>query len=411
MNKGIIKRFLVVVCVVTFFMPASLSAHDFGLILNQNSSFGGSGGDTDVDYEAALIPRFSMLIGDYGDLFLSASLTVAYEHEQWRFVPELLRTEFSWNFGGTDLRLGRMMYSDPMNLVAVGLFDGARLSHHTEMGTFGIGLWYTGLLYKGRANIVMTDADSRSAHEDLDWGDFFNTYFASRRLMAALYWEHPSVAELLQLNAALIIQADLNNRSSAYHSQYLIAKAAVPFQRFIFELGGAVEIAQSVSGGSTDFYTALAADIGVHWMPPAPFHNMLSFTCRFTSGRSGSGSMSAFTPITALSYGNILKAEIPGLSILSLNYTARLHQTFSAAVAVSHFIRSDTETYAAYPLNGQSSNNSFLGTEFFARAIWSPVSDVTLNLGAGAFLPSLGNVASNADPLWRIEMAAIFALR
>jgi len=411
-GKGLFSfRLFPVLFVLIFLVPVSLSARDFGLILNQSAGFGGAGNDTAFDYEAVFVPRFSMLIGDYGDLFLSASVKAAYENEEWSILPELLRNEFIWNFGGSDLHLGRMAFNDPMNIAAAGLFDGVRLSRHTMTGTFGVGLWYTGLLYRNRANIVMTSDDSAAMNEELDWGDFFNTYFASRRLITALYWDHPSFAELLRLNVALIGQVDLNGRDRAYHNQYLIAKVSFPYERFIIELGGALETAQAVNGGSADFYIALAGDIGFHWMPPADFHNMLSLTGRFTSGSAGSGGGSAFTPITAMSYGEILQAEIPGLSIISLSYTARLHRTFSVGLTASHFIRSDAETYTAYPLNGEPSDNYFLGTEFFGRFIWSPVSDVSLNLGAGAFLPSLGNVATDADTRWRVEMAVTLALR
>ncbi|MCL2192457.1 MAG: hypothetical protein FWB78_03550 [Treponema sp.] len=408
-RKGQSWHLIVVFSILVLVAPVSLGAYDFGVILNQNIGLGGIGNNTNVDYEAALVPRFSALLGDYGEIHVSASLKMAYANESWGFVPELLRTEFFWNFGDADLSLGRILFADPMNLVAAGLFDGARFARHTAMGTFGVGIWYTGLLYKNRTRISMTSDDEALQATELDWSNFADTYFASRRLMAALYWEHPSVAEMFRLDVALIGQVDLNNRDSAYHSQYLIAKAAMPFQRFIFELGGAMEIAQEVGDGETNLYIALAGDIGLHWMPPAPFHNMLSFTGRFTSGRAESGSMSAFVPITAIPHGDILEADIPGLSVLSLNYTARLHRTFSTSLAVSHFVRSDSGTFTAYPLD-ESSNNFFLGTELFARFIWSPVSDMSFNLGAGAFLPALGDVAPNADPLWRVRLVVTLAL-
>ena len=411
MNKRGIKRLFPVFMMLTFLVPASLNAHDFGLILNQTLGATRAGGDSAADYEAALVPRVSFLLGDYGDLFLSASLKVVYENQEWNLVPELLRNEFSWRFDNLDLNLGRMMYTDPMSLIAAGLFDGVRVSYHSSIGTFGAGLWYTGLLYRNRANIAMTAEDAASLGQSLDWGNFSNTYFASRRLMTAVYWDHLSFAELLHLSAAFIAQADMNGRDNAFHSQYLTAKAVMPFQNFIFELGGALGFAQAVNDG-TDFYTALAGDIGVHWGPPAPFYNMLSFTGRFTSGASESGgSRAAFTPITALSYGDILNAKIPGLSILSLRYTARPLHTFSAAFTISYFIRSDTETFTAYPLDGQPSNNQLLGAELFTRFIWSPVSDISLNLGAGAFLPSLGNAAPNANSRWLLEASAAMALR
>lgn len=411
MSLPLRARLLPAILALAFLMPASLGARDFGLLLNQRLWFGNASGSTDADYWAVLLPRFSALVGDYGDLFLSASLTAARENEEWNVVPELLRNEFSWRLGRTDLRAGRMVYADPMGLVAVGLFDGVHLSYHTMMGTFGIGLWYTGLLYSRRARISMTPEDAAAMNEEVDWGDFFNTYFASRRMVTALHWEHPSFEELLRLSAALIIQTDLNGRSSAYNSQYLITNASMPFRQFIFEFGSAIELAQSPGGDDANFQTAFAADVGLHWMPPTPFHSMLSFTGRFTSGKAGSGSRSAFTPITSLLHGSILRAEIPGLSVLSLGYTARLRRDFSAGLALSHFVLSDAYTYRAYPLNGQRGSGYFLGTEFFGHLIWSPVSDISLNFGAGAFLPSLGNVAPRTDPLWRVIMAATLALR
>jgi len=403
MSKIIVLAFLL--------LPVSLNAHDFGLLLNQNLMLDGTGSDSNVDYEAALVPRFSMLVGDDGDLFFSASLKVVHRNNSWNFVPELLRNEFIWSFDDMDFHLGRMMYSDPMNLIAVGLFDGAMFSFHSMMGTFGAGVWYTGLLYRNRTKIAMTQADAELLATPFDWDDFAGTYFASRRFMAALFWEHPSLAEMFRLDTALIAQVDLNGEDNSFHSQYLVARASMPFGGFIFDLGGAVETGQSTNGNGTDFSVGLAGSVGVHWMPPAPFHNMLSFTGLFTSGRfDDDGSMSVFTPVTALTHGNVLRARIPGLSILSLDYMARLLHTFSAGLNVSHFVRSDRGTFTTYPLDGEPSDNYFLGTEFFGRLIWSPVSDLALNFGAGVFLPALGNVAPDADPRWRVELSVTLAL-
>ena len=390
MNKIIIRRLFIAFSIFAFLMPASLNARDFGLILNQS---GGTGSDADFDYTALLLPRISFLIGDSGDLFISASVEAAYENGEWNIAPELLRAEFSWRSGNTDFSLGRMMFSDPMAIAAAGLFDGVRLSHHTISGTFGAGIWYTGLLYRNRANIAMTESDETSAWS---FGDRLDDYFASRRIMWALYWNHPFIAEMLRLNITMMGQFDVNGRDSAYHNQYFMARASLPLQRFIFELGGAFELAQATGNGNndgTDILTAFAADAGIHWAPPAQFPNMLSLTSRFASG--GSGNSSAFTPITAATYGEILQAEVSGLCIISLNYTARLHRTFSASMNLSQFF---------------STGNSVdsLGTELFGRFIWSPVSDLSLNLGGGAFLPA---ATTDEDPRWRIELAATLALR
>ena len=400
-------------CIITLsiflvFAPLSLAAGDFGLLLTQIGGVGGSGNESDSDYEISLLPRFLNLFGDSGELYISASLRAAYENEDWRIVPELLRTDFSWSLGNYDFRLGRMVYLDPMSLIAVGLFDGASISyHHAVHGTFGFGLWYTGLLYKNRANISMTPGDAYDMAEELNWNNFADTYFASRRLIAALHWEHPSFMERMMLNAALLCQFDLNNRAVSYHSQYLIARAAMPFGRFIFELGGALEYGQWIENSNTYFQLAFAADFGVRWLPPLHFDSMLSFTGRFTS--PDSGSFSAFTPVTALSFGDILRTEISGISFFALSYIARIHHTSSVEFSVMHFIRSDNVTYTAYPVT-EPTNNRSLGTELFGRFTWSPASDLNLNFGAGAFLPALGNVAPDANARWRIELSVTLGL-
>jgi hypothetical protein len=394
--------------------PTGAGAMDFGLLLNQRAEIDDRRFDEDgiggITYEAALIPRFSLLLGDYHTLFVSGSLQVIREDEEWRLLPELLRTEFWRQAGDTELRVGRMIYADPLNLVAAGLFDGVQFSRNTWRGTFGAGLWYTGLLYKNRANISMTDSDGQNLETETDWDDVWNTYFASRRVMLALYWDHPSVAELFQINVTLLAQADVNDLDISYDSIYLIGRVVMPRQRFIFELGGALEGGRLVTGDDTDFRIAFAADAGVHWLPPTQVYSMVSLTGRFTSGQAESGPVSAFTPITAMPNGYFLEGGISGLSVLTLTYTARLHQTFSAGLSASHFVRSDRGTFTGYPLGTQSGGNFFLGTEFFGRLIWSPVSDMSLNLGAGVFLPALGNSAPDADPRWLVELAVTLAL-
>ncbi|MCL2381816.1 MAG: hypothetical protein FWC64_09550 [Treponema sp.] len=415
------SRLFFAACVFAFAVllaPLPAPARDFGLLLNQSAvaagDVAGNGGGEDwgADYEAALIPRFSSSIGDAGSLYLSASLAAVYEASEWRFVPELLRAEISWGMGAWEFSAGRMIWQDPLRLVSSGLFDGARVARHTPRGTFGAGLWYTGFLYKNRVNIAMTDDDTVQLQTELDWDSFADTYFASRRAMAALYWQHPSAAELFELSFALIGQADLNDRYIAYHSQYFVARAALPLSRFIFELGGAVEAGQTVAGGSTDVSLGLAADAGIHWIPAAPFPNMLSLTGRFSSGYIEGTPLDAFRPITALPHGEVLRAEIPGLSTLGLRYTARLRPEFSLSLSAQHFVLSDLATFTAWPLTGGgTAGGYFLGTEFFGRVIWSPVSDMTLNLGAGVFVPALGDAAPSEAPRLLIELAAIFALR
>jgi hypothetical protein len=304
-----------------------------------------------------------------------------------------------------------MPYADPLDFVANGLFDGARFSYNLPAGTFSAGAWYTGLLYKKKANIFITDYDRQKFEAELDYGKFSDTYFASRRLVASAGWEHPAIAELLRLRLAVTGQIDLNGKDDFCHSEYFTLKAGLPIQSFLFELGGGAQVMQVRAGGEDDTLIGLAGEIGAYWMLPTLFSSRLSFTGYFSSGRKDDDStMSAFIPINTKSYGDILEAKFSGISVLSLDYIARLHQTFSANVSAKYFIRSDKGTYKGYPVSVKDDGGYSLGAEFFAQFLWSPVSDLRLELGGGVFVPGMGDAAPKNDPLWRIKAGLVLAL-
>ena len=395
------KYLLLFLSVLLILVPCiSLWAVDFGLVLDQTPGFGGYGSDGQFDYSGMLIPRLSGLLGDNGEFYVSAGLRVDYSNKTWAIVPELLRTEFSWNFSSGDLKFGRMHYSDPLGFIAEGLFDGVRFSLDTEAGTFSAGTWYTGLLFKNRADITMTSADLQSVAEATDYSDFINTYFASRRIISALEWENPSLGELFRVNLAFLGQSDLSD-GDRLNSQYVLGKIAMPYKAFVFSLGGCLELIEAHKEANR---IALAGELGINWELPTSIEDQLSFLGRFSSGVVKDGSVVAFLPVTTECQGEILKPKLSGISILSLDYVARLHRNLSVDITSSYFIRSDLGTFS------YGSDGYFLGNEFLGRVLWSPVSDIQLSLGGGIFLPSLGNAAPKADNLWRVELNVILAL-
>ena len=379
-----------------------LIAHDFGILLDQNAGYGGIGAESGFDYAGALVPRFTLLL-ENGELYASASVTAEYQNEAWIFAPELLRTEVLLSFGNKGLMAGRMQYADPLGLIADGLFDGAQFFFDTDAGIFSAGAWYTGLLYRQRANIAMTGEEIEAYGEALDWDDLSGTYFAPRRLLWALGWEHPALNEFIRAQLSLLGQFDVTEKNGL-HSQYLSARAAAPLGAFALELGGALALLQQ--GGQWEGI-ALAGELGAAWAPSTPFDSRLSFLGRFSSGRFEDTQMRAFAPLSTGLQGDILKARLPGLSMLSLNYLARLHRTLAAGLSAACFIRSDKGSYTE---NADANGGYVLGTEFFGQASWSPVSDLQLNLGAGAFLPSLGDAEPDADTIWRLELNMVFSL-
>ena len=393
MKKTILLLFIIMIS----FYGTLLWAGDFGLLLDQNLALSGAGSETDISYTGILIPRFSILIGENGGLYVSAGANI--QNDPWIVIPELLRTDFYWRFAASEIRLGRMLYADPLGYIANGLFDGAQYSIDTNIGTFSAGGWYTGLLYKKRANITMTPEEYKSNEDPFKYSEFLDTYFAPKRIMASLSWEHPSISDLFSLNFSILGQVDLS--SSNLHSQYAILKAALPYNSFVFDLGGSFGLIEN----DGDLGIGLSGDIGVAWLLPTKIEDRLSLLGRFTSGVTENGKVKLFLPITTVLQGYVLKEKLSGLSLISLGYLGRFHRTFSAGLYSTYFLLSDSGIYTASENNGH-----FYGNEFFAHLIWSPVSDIQANLGAGVFLPSMGNVAPDADAFWRIELSLTISL-
>ena len=375
----------------------SLWAKDFGLVLDQDLVPSGIGNDTTFDYTGILIPRFSTMLGDNAGLYISAGIN--YQNNPWTVVPELLRTEFYWRFSNNEFKVGRMQYSDPLGYIANGLFDGVSFSVDTQAGTLSAGAWYTGLLYKKRANISMTQDELQSITDGLDYSDFFNTYAAPKRGIAALNWEQPGIKERVDLYASLLGQFDFSGAN--LHSQYAVVRAAVPVNDFIFNLGGCLELMEN----SGDFGFGLAGELGVDWMLPTKIEDRLSLVGRFSSGNFENSSMNAFLPITTVAQGDLFQAKLSGISTITLDYLGRFYRTLSAGISSTYFIRSDLNTCTLIGNDGY-----FAGNEFYGRLMWSPVSDIMAYLGGGVFLPSLGNAAPNANMQWRVELNVIISL-
>jgi len=376
-----------------------LSASDFGLLLEGSVLREIT---EEKEYAGGLVPWFTTPLGTAGDFYIAARAQAEYKQDKWTIIPELMRTEVAYRWDSLEVKAGRIQYSDPLGFIASGLFDGARVSLDIGNGSLGAGVWYTGLLYKTTAAITMTEADLAAYNTVLEYNNFKDTYFAPRRLLAAVDWEHPALAERILFKAALIGQFDLSGNETRYNSQYVALKAGIPVNRFAFELGGCAEIAQAAGRHQFSF----AGELGVSWMPPLGIPNRLMLVGRF-SGGTVNDNFTAFIPITTAAQGNILKAKLSGLSTINLEYIARLHKTFSIGIQDSYFILSDLGTYYGLPAGREG---YFLGNEFFGFLVWSPVSDLQFRGGGGVFLPSMGNADPEGKKLWRVEISMNLAL-
>jgi hypothetical protein len=300
-----------------------------------------------------------------------------------------------------------MNYSDPLSFVSRGLFDGFQFFHNTDKGSLNIGIWYTGLLYKKSANITMNMEEEHHFEQPIDFGDFFNTYFAPARIVTAIGWEHRSLWELMHLNTAIVAQIDLTETQTKYNSQYLIVKAAIPQPNFMMEFGGAIELSQS-NQPDDQLGLGFAGEVGLYWLLPANFNSRLSTVFRYAGGGTDD-LINPFTPITTRYFGNIISPKFSGISVLSLVYSARFIQALGATFSASYFVRNDLGSFAAYPVS-PGSEGFFLGPEIYGRIVWSPFSDLQFNLGGGAFFPSLGDAGPTEPVNWKLEVTMTMAL-
>jgi hypothetical protein len=399
---------------IILLLPGLIMAGEFGLVINQYAGTDNlKNEDGSFEYNALFIPRLLFLIGDgadgkpMGSFYASAGMTLGYS-DGFLYVPELLRTELSMLWKEMGLRAGRFDYSAPLSFIANGLFDGIQFSHSSPAGRFSLGAWYTGLLYKKSANINMTANDSAINNFPLDYNEFTGTYFAPRRLLTSLDWEHLAIADVLRLNAAINAQFDLGD-DEKYHSQYFSIKAGLPVNNLFFELGGCFATSQYESPYDSFSNLSLAGDLGIHLTLPTSFNSRLSFNAQCASGQLDDN-WGCFVPVTTKETGSIFNAKMSALTVLGLNYSGLFTEKFGTNFSVKYFIRNDLTTTGIYPVLGEENDGHVLGAEFFGSLIWSPVSDLHFNLGGGTFIPALGDNWKDAKPVWLLELTLIFTV-
>jgi len=405
------KKTLLLLTAVFLLRTFSLHAFDFGLVFSQDA-------ETDVpafDFErtgfyikGVLTPRFTARLGGKGSLYVSAAVSYeadpSDETDSFTVIPELTRTDVNFNFGIINLNAGRMFYGDPLGITADGLFDGALVSVVTRFGNIRAGAWYTGLLYRDRAKITMTSDEMESGGEKVDYENFADTYFAPSRVLAAVEYDHPSLAGFLGLKASILAQFDAGGGN--LNSQYLTAALSVPLKSVIFDLGGCFELIE-YDGKVTP---AFAADIGLTFVLPTKLEKHIKLSWRYSSGVSEDETVGAFLPLTTVPQGEIVEAKLSGLSLLSLGFTGRLAKPLSAEAAFTYFIRNDLGTYRYYPVTEGDSEGFFLGAEIYGRLVWNITPGIRLNFGTGVFIPALGDAMPEADILWRVKLNMVFSI-
>jgi len=388
---------LMLLPVLLFFVVGLAFSLDLGLLVDQkveaeNKLF---------TYSPSFTPWLSWNGGKGLSLYLSALLTLEYTNytdnagsSGWSkpvLVPELGLFAVKYRLNQRiSLEAGRVGYSDALGFAASGLFDGLRVDAALPVGNISAGVFYTGLLYKETALILMTDGDAQKYAEPWDF-DNFDAYFASRRALAALRWGIPlGIANTL--TAEILAQFDLTGNDQTLNSQYGELKFDFyPMNKFMITVGALFEALENDDG---DFSGALGALVGFRTDIPGSLNDRLNIIMKFTSG-SMNDNITAFVPLNAIAQGAVFQGTLSGLALVSADYSVRIHDAIFAEAILRYFIRTYDEP---------SANGMAYGGEAWASLIWQPLDDIRLSLGGGAFFPSLGNVyPDDTDPLWKVN--------
>jgi hypothetical protein len=387
---------------------ANVFAADFGLVLSAEGDYVSEGGETEGEFTGSLTPWFSAALGETAGLYLSGKISFEYdgESESWvsPFLIELERTEFSFRPAEAwRLSLGRQWYKDNAGMIASGLFDG--LSASTGLGRVRLfmGAFYTGLLYKETAEILMTATDKDRYSTPLDYDDL-DTYFAPRRVLVPLGLEFPDLSSRTTLSLTGIGQFDLNGSEDTLHTQYLEAllglEAADTLRLTLTAIGALAE------AEGDDMQSHFAAALGADWDIPGALPDMLSGELRWGSGAINEN-IAPFTPVSDMAQGRVFSAALSALMKARLSYTARPHRNVSLSGEASGFWRTDTETFADLELGG--TKDRFLGVEAYGRAQWAPQSALRFSAGGGVFIPGAA-FASGTKIRWKINAGLILSL-
>jgi hypothetical protein len=405
-----------------FFCAAlPLSALDYGLAIQQAPEYNNLGAKDfgEWHYTGAYTPWLSTELGLNARFYLSAKLSMEYKDgglkpENEYFLAELGRVEFAWRPAPTVyLEAGRLQFADPTGFIATGLFDGAQGSVVIGKARLSAGAFYTGLLYKESARILMTTGDAAAYIVPFGY-TVKDSYFASRRMLLYAGGEFSDLTPRTSLTVHTLAQFDVNPASitgdELLHTQYLSAKFAVrPLEALTITGTGVLGVAENRSGGQKEGPTAhFAASGGLDWEVPGTLLDLAHGEVRWSSGNAAEAPVRAFAPITALGQGEVFTPKLAGLATLTGKYSARVHRTVSVSGSGTYFFRTDGDTLIGvdYP----ASDSRMVGGELYGTILWAPASDLMLTLGGGAFLPKTGNVFDDSTPVrWRFATGIVFS--
>jgi hypothetical protein len=394
------------ISIILMFVTAAAFAADFGLVLGADGEYTGAINPEGFSLGSYAAPWVSVVLNEKIDFYASGKASYDYAEEgepPGDFFFELERTELNWRPASSlFLTLGRQRFRDSLGIAVSGLFDGAGGGVDLGAGRLSLGAFYTGLVYKESAKIIMTPGDL----EDYGTGTGPAGYFASRRVLLALTGEFPGLTPRTALTVQGLAQFDVNARSDTLNTYYLETRfTAEPLEPLHFEAGVLGELLQ----GADEIQGSAAGTLGVDWELPGALSDLLSAKFLWTSGRN-SDKAGAFVPVGGVSAGVIFDPGFRALASAGLSYRVRPLAVFFAEAGAAYFIRTDLESLRDTEMDGDS-DSRLLGGEVYGSLVWAPDPALRFNMGGGAFFPGWGGALLAGAPVrWKLNLGLIMSL-
>jgi hypothetical protein len=393
---------------------ALAGAADFGLLLDETFEADGAE-DTSLTWTQTATPWFSLAVNERFSFYLSLDLSIEYadttdsmaftNYDKWRPLFQVGRSQVHWTPALPLLvEAGRVYYEDPLGSIAMGLFDGVKLSLGLGQHTLYFSGLYAGLQHKERAKIVMTEDDFA------DYADSDN-YFAPKRLFFSLFFRTRYLGGFENtLDAGGLGQIDLRNDGAMasgekLHSQYAALQFSAPlFPGLEITAGGILGIKEQDAGSALSFAGNLSASYAV----PGSLTDRLSAAAYVSSGSVGS-ELRPYFPLTAIAAGEVFTPSIAGLYTVKLAYQVNPLDALYVDIRGVYFWRTTRDIIPGISESIDSDSDN-LGLEVYGSSVWAIRSDLSFSLGGGLFFPS-GPVKDADTPLmWKIKIAAAVSL-
>ena len=365
-------------------------AFDFGLALHNEAEAAGGAFENKLRAE----PWFNAFFSDKMTLFLAFSFTSLNDTGGWSAIPEARRAAFFFTPARSFfLKAGRFSYTDATAFIADGIFDGLSASLFFSKVRISASAFYTGLLYKETAKILM------SAQDRADYLDKAN-YYAPKKAFGAL---EIRFQDLFDYRASFTFEAiglvDLV-KESALNTQYFSASALLaPSASFRFDMRQVTGLAWKEGAAAIQSALVLRLDAFPAW---SPIDDRITLRYGWSSG-PGDTEFGRFLPITQIEQGSVFCAPLSNLSLAGLSYTVKTARLIEAELAFTAFFRTSFEL----PLleKEDRTDGSALGQEIYASVACKPLADVSFRAGFGVFFPNKTLYHDTDINLWKLKLS------